>query len=103
MQERYGASSTQQSVRSRLANTVYCCCCLAHRLATDLAAEEHPLRRLAATGNYRPDAGAMDTALASSATISKAVNKPSMGSAKFATHVGIAEGRVASGTRKHGG
>jgi hypothetical protein len=44
----------------------------------------------------------MDTALATSATITKAVNKPSMGSAKFATHVGISEGQVASGARKHG-
>jgi hypothetical protein len=45
----------------------------------------------------------MDTELASAAAITKAVNKPSMGSAKFATHVGISEGKVASGARKHGG
>jgi hypothetical protein len=44
----------------------------------------------------------MDTAQAASATITKAVNKPSMGSAKFATHVGISEGKVATGAHKHG-
>jgi hypothetical protein len=60
-------------------------------------------RRLAAAANYRPDVGTMDTELASAAAITKAVNKPSMGSAKFATHVGISEGKVASGARKHGG
>jgi hypothetical protein len=71
---------------------------------TDLAAEEHGVRRLlAAEDNYRQDVvGAMDTSLAASATIAKAVDKPSMGSAKFATHVGISEGKVATGTRQHG-
>lgn len=70
------------------------------------AIEDAPnARRLAAAGNnnYRPDVGAMDTASASAAAISKAVIKPNVGSAKFATHVGISEGQVASGTRKHGG
>lgn len=88
---------------SLLTPSFFGCCCLAYRLLTDLAAEEHPVRRLAAAANYRPDVGTMDTELASAAAITKAVNKPSMGSAKFATHVGISEGKVASGARKHGG
>lgn len=54
-------------------------------------------------GEYHHDAGAMDTALATSATINKAVKTPSLGSAKFATHVGVQVAKVATGNRNHAG
>lgn len=77
---------------------VRCCC----RYDTDAASV--PVRRLTGDGNsYRKDAGSLDTALATSNVITKAVNVPSRGSAKFATHVGVGEATVASGARQHSG
>lgn len=56
-------------------------------------------RRLAE--GYRDDVGAMDTAMAASAAIAKAVKTPSTGSAKYATATGIATGRLGSGAQGH--
>lgn len=86
--------------------TVCCAVLYCHRSDTDLVAEEHPVRHLLQGGGrggaqpMRTDAGALDTALATSNAITKALNAPSMGSAKFATHVGSAEAKVA-GTNQH--
>jgi hypothetical protein len=73
----------------------------------DMHSMEAGARRLAAAGvsggTYRSDVGAMDTALAASAAITKAVKTPALGSAKFATHVGLSEARVGSGASTHSG
>jgi hypothetical protein len=79
------------------------------RFLTDLASEEHPVRRLMQAGGkglggtYHHDAGALDTALAASATINKAVKTPSLGSVTFATRAGLNVAKVAAGNRNHAG
>lgn len=78
-----------------------------------MAAEEHPVRHLmqgAGRGgagsagvahNSVQDAGTLDTALATSDAITKAVKTSGKLNAKFATHVGTSEAAVATHGQNH--
>lgn len=58
-------------------------------------------RRLTANTGYRDDVGSLDTAMATSAAIAKAVNTPTKGAATYATDAGHAAAHVGTGAHPH--